>query len=84
MSGAIPPLPYTPSWRGAQLKHRENFTFTFFLYVNSILHHSNINSIQRGTVSGPLTRGLWGGGGHDKQMVASVRGLLRHVTGTEC
>jgi hypothetical protein len=29
MSGAIPPLPNTPSWRGAQLKHRDNFTFTF-------------------------------------------------------
>jgi hypothetical protein len=23
MSGAITPLPNTPSWRGAQLKHRE-------------------------------------------------------------
>jgi hypothetical protein len=29
MSGAIPPLPNTPSWHGAQLKHRENFTFPF-------------------------------------------------------
>jgi len=30
MSGAIPPhSPNTPSWRGAQLKHRDNFTFTF-------------------------------------------------------
>jgi hypothetical protein len=28
MSGAIPPLPNTPSWRGAQLKHRDSFTFT--------------------------------------------------------
>jgi len=27
--GAIPPLLNTPSWRGAQLKHRDNFTFTF-------------------------------------------------------
>jgi hypothetical protein len=23
MSGAIPPLPNTPSWHGAQLKHRD-------------------------------------------------------------
>jgi len=23
-----PPLPNTPSWRGAQLKHRDTFTFT--------------------------------------------------------
>jgi hypothetical protein len=29
MIGAIPPLPNTPSWRGAQLKDRDNFTFTF-------------------------------------------------------
>jgi hypothetical protein len=27
-SGAVPPLPNTPSWHGAQLKHRGNFTFT--------------------------------------------------------
>jgi hypothetical protein len=27
MSGAVPPLPNTPSWRGAQLKkRRDNFT----------------------------------------------------------
>jgi len=24
-----------PSWRGAQLKHRNNFTFTFFILVIS-------------------------------------------------
>jgi hypothetical protein len=29
MSGDVSPLPNTPSWRGAQLKHRDNFTFTF-------------------------------------------------------
>jgi hypothetical protein len=28
MGRAIPPLANTPSWRGAQLKHRVNFTFT--------------------------------------------------------
>jgi hypothetical protein len=29
MSEAMPPLPNTPSWRGAQLKkHRSNLTFT--------------------------------------------------------
>jgi hypothetical protein len=26
MSGAITPLPYTPSWRGDQLKYRDSFT----------------------------------------------------------
>jgi hypothetical protein len=30
MSEAIPPLPNTPSWRGAKLKHRDNFTFLPF------------------------------------------------------
>jgi hypothetical protein len=29
MRGAIPPLPNTPPWCGAQLKHRDNFTFTY-------------------------------------------------------
>jgi hypothetical protein len=29
MSGAIPPLLQSPSWRGAQLKHRDNFSFTY-------------------------------------------------------
>jgi hypothetical protein len=28
MSGAITPLPNTPLWCGARLKHRDNFTFT--------------------------------------------------------
>jgi hypothetical protein len=28
MRGGIPPLPNTPPWRGAQLKSRDNFTFT--------------------------------------------------------
>jgi hypothetical protein len=29
MSGAIPALPNKPSWRGAQLKHRDNFTSVY-------------------------------------------------------
>jgi hypothetical protein len=29
----------TPSWRGAQLKHRDNFTFTFTIrFINCIDH----------------------------------------------
>jgi len=28
MNEAIPPFPNTPSWFGAQKKHRDNFTFT--------------------------------------------------------
>jgi len=35
MRGDIPPLPNTPSWRGAQLKRRDNFTFKMF-YTESI------------------------------------------------
>jgi len=33
MCGAIPPLPNKPSWCSAQLKHRDNFTFTFYPYI---------------------------------------------------
>jgi hypothetical protein len=29
MRGATPPLPNAPSYRGAQLKYRDNFTFIF-------------------------------------------------------
>jgi hypothetical protein len=29
--GTIPPLPHTPSWRGAQLKHRDKFNS--YLYI---------------------------------------------------
>jgi hypothetical protein len=36
MSGAIPPLPNMPSWRGAQLKHRDNFTFPFTIQSYAI------------------------------------------------
>jgi hypothetical protein len=31
MSGAIPPLPHTSSWCGAQLTHSDKFTFTFMV-----------------------------------------------------
>jgi hypothetical protein len=33
MSGAIPPLPNTPSSCGAQLKHGDNFTFFTFTFL---------------------------------------------------
>jgi hypothetical protein len=44
MSGAIPHSPTTSSWRGAQLKQRNNFTFTF-LYVVAVLLISSVSSI---------------------------------------
>jgi hypothetical protein len=36
MSGAMPPLPNTPSWRGTQLNHRDKFTF-YLYYLSFIL-----------------------------------------------
>jgi hypothetical protein len=36
MRGAVPPLPNMPLSRGAQLKHRGNFTFTFYVVSNRI------------------------------------------------
>jgi len=35
MRGAILPLSNMPSWRGAQLEHRDNFTFNFICYQKS-------------------------------------------------
>jgi hypothetical protein len=36
MLGTILPLPNTPSWRGAKLKHRDNFTFTFIEFYKGV------------------------------------------------
>jgi len=33
MCGAIPPLPSMHSWRGAQLKHTDNFTFLLHYFL---------------------------------------------------
>jgi hypothetical protein len=33
MRGAIPPLPSTPSWRGAQLKHRDIIIIIIIIVV---------------------------------------------------
>jgi hypothetical protein len=40
MSGAITSLSSTPSWRGAELKHRDNFTFTYLLASHEIFQFS--------------------------------------------
>jgi hypothetical protein len=37
MRGAIPPLPRTLSWRGAQLKHRDSFTVPFIVIMQASL-----------------------------------------------
>jgi len=34
MRGATPPLPHTPSWRCAQLKHGDNFTLRLGFYFS--------------------------------------------------
>jgi hypothetical protein len=46
MSGTIPPFPNTTPWRGAQLKHRDNFTFTF-KYINQFRFYSVIIPISQ-------------------------------------
>jgi hypothetical protein len=44
----LPPLPNTPSWRGAQLKHRNNFTFTSVSYnLFLILNKIHVSSLPR-------------------------------------
>jgi hypothetical protein len=46
MNGAIPPLPNTPSWRGAQLKHRDNFTLTLPFNINCYPHACLLRDIE--------------------------------------
>jgi hypothetical protein len=51
MSGAIPPLPNTPPWCGAQLKHRDNLLpcvmFIAKIYViNRILPYMLVNILR--------------------------------------
>jgi hypothetical protein len=40
MGGATSPLPNTPPWRGAQLKHRDNFTLLTIL--NSMIYYKMV------------------------------------------
>jgi len=42
MRGAIHPLLNTLSWRGDQLKHRDNCTFTFCIYGFPWGFHSHL------------------------------------------
>jgi len=53
MSGAIPPLPSTPSWRGSQLKHRDNFTFAFVL---AYIHKQTFINVYKHTHTHTHTR----------------------------
>jgi len=47
MRGAIPPLPHTPSWRGAQLNHRDKFTFIPLMRSLSKVHEVNTHNKDR-------------------------------------
>jgi hypothetical protein len=39
MRGAIPPLPNTPSWRGAQLKKKHGTTLPYiYMYTHTHTH----------------------------------------------
>jgi hypothetical protein len=49
MSGAIYPFPTTPSWRDAQFKQRDNFTF--FLFCREIVEKTNITWNANNTIS---------------------------------
>jgi hypothetical protein len=44
MSGTVPLLPNTPSWRGAELKHRDNFTFLCLYMGYGKIQGSKLNS----------------------------------------
>jgi hypothetical protein len=60
MSGAIPPLPNTPSWHGAQLKHRDNFTF--YLGWKSQRRSDNLEDLGiDGKIILEWVLGIWGG-----------------------
>jgi hypothetical protein len=48
MSEDIPPLPNTPSWRGPQLKHRDNLTFFYTTWTR--LRNSELVRICKETI----------------------------------
>jgi len=55
LRGVIASLPNTPSWRGAQLNHRNKFTLTFNSYIShgpqcSFTADSNLNVAKQSTL----------------------------------
>jgi hypothetical protein len=56
MSGAIPPFPNTPSWCGAQLKHRDNFTFLPFTCMFRFLGVKQVDKRLRTETGSNITR----------------------------
>jgi hypothetical protein len=68
MRGATPPLLNTPSWRGAQLQHRDNFTFHLtMLYGSQSLRHG-ASSVCRWWWWPSVMAGGGGGGWNIKQL----------------
>jgi hypothetical protein len=43
-------FPNTPSWRGVQLKHRDNFTFTFIVHSNRFVCERVQKSLRAGKI----------------------------------
>jgi hypothetical protein len=41
MRGAVPPLPNTPLWRGAQLKHRDTFETRYLTVGAGVTQYSD-------------------------------------------
>jgi hypothetical protein len=66
--------PNTPSWRGAYLKHRDNFSFTFtftYLIMTSTFHRQNIPlTIHHNVMVTYMI--LWSIGMSDRQMSLSL------------
>jgi hypothetical protein len=54
MSGTVLALPNTPSWRGAQLKHRDNFTF--YTFTCALIEHYAMKAYWGSGGTAPLIR----------------------------
>jgi hypothetical protein len=55
MRRATPPLPNTPSWRGVQLKHRDNFTFYINIFIEKETDMSRFVQTTQNTIRGVRT-----------------------------
>jgi hypothetical protein len=47
MSGTILPLPNTPSWSGAQLKHRDNLIIIIIIIIITIIIKHFVSIVER-------------------------------------
>jgi hypothetical protein len=52
MRGAIPPVPNTSLWRGAQVKHRDNSTFTFTHFIGGwVIPRAGLDAVEKRKMS---------------------------------